>query len=58
MKIEIEDEEILSFLIRKLMTSDIWKKKFNDILREQIKLYGNEFFELGYKKGYKEGNKK
>ena len=55
MKIEIEDEQILNFLINKLMKSPAWQQRFNAILREQIKIYGNEFFELGYKKGYKKG---
>jgi hypothetical protein len=43
MKIEIEDEQILNFLINKLMKSPAWQQRFNAILREQIKIYGNEY---------------
>jgi hypothetical protein len=50
MKIEIEDERLLSVFIGKLVKSGEFQKIFQNLIREQIKLFGNEFFELGYKK--------
>ena len=56
MEVKINDKELLDTLISKLISSKPFQERFDKIIREQIKIYANEFFEMGYKKGLKENN--
>jgi len=53
MKIEVEEKEILDMIVKRFANSASFKETLSSFIREEIRRFSNDFFDIGYSKGYK-----